>query len=340
VTFFPVRAAIAAGLLLGIARGEEPQRDSPPPPEPAGEGGNWFDLSHRFLERELSGLTERVDDFFGDERDPELEAAGSFVHVRNELRIAEDKLLAFRVRALASVKLPALERWLANARLVASGESQAAPSPDLAQDPASPARSPSLRAEQAGLELRLDLYDAAPTVVDVGAGVRIRLPPEPFVRSRYRRRLEPGLGIAGRFTQSVFWTNRERFGESTELSLDRPLGPHTLVRSAAEAVLSEVSPGLVWSAEMGLLHELTALRTAAYLAEAATGHTRPAAQTDLYKTFLRLRRDVWRRWLFVEVEPEVGWPWTPGRGRHRVLAITLRLEVQIHGRARQAAAEP
>jgi hypothetical protein len=324
------RVVAAAGLLLGAATAEEP-----PAPAPPGDGTTWVDASHRFLEKGLSGLTEEVDSFFGDERFFEAEQAGSFIHVRSEARTAEDRLIAFRVRALASVKLPALESWLTNARLVASGESQAAPAPQLSQDPANPAYSPSLRAEQANLELRLDLYNTAPTVVDVGGGVRLRLPAEPFVRSRFRRRLDPGLGVTGRFAQAAFWTNREGFGESTDLDLLRPLGAHTLVRAAGEAVLTDISPGLTWTGEAGVVHEFGSLRTAAYLAGAANGHTRPVSLVDLYKVFLRLRRDVWRRWLFVEVEPEIGWPWTPERGRHRVLALTARLEVQIEGRGEE-----
>jgi hypothetical protein len=335
-----VRAfAAAAGLLLGAAGATEPSPDSPPAepgeqPAPE-EGGTWVDRSHRLLEKGLSGVTGRLDSFFEEERVPELEQATSFVHVRNELRIAEDRLLAYRVRVLASVKLPALDRWLSNARLVASGENQPAPSPELSQDPTNPAYSPSLKAEQANLELRVDLLDEPATVIDVGGGVRLRLPVEPFVRSRFRRRLSPGLGVSGRFTQSVFWTNREGFGESTELALGRQLATHTLLRAGGAAILTDVSPGLTWTGEMGVLHELTGVRTAAYLAGATNGHTRPVAMVDLYRAFLRLRRAVWRDWLFLELEPEIGWPATAERPRHRVLALTVRLEVQVEGRAEE-----
>lgn len=324
-------AAIAAKLLLGAwgaAGPDEPPADATEPP-----ADTWVDRSHRLLEEGLSGLTGRLDDFFGDERVAEAEQASSFIHVRNEVRTAEDKLVAGRVRALASLRLPGLDRWLQNARLVASGESQASPSPDLSQDPVTPAYSPALRAEQAALELRMDLLDQPPSVIDVGAGERIRLPPETFVRSRFRRRLSPGLGVTGRFTQSVFWTNREGFGESTELSLARPLAARTLLRWAGAAVLTDVSPGLTFTGELGALREIQEFNTVAYLAVAANGHTRPVSTLDLYKAFLRLRRAVWRSWLFVEVEPEVGFPETPQRARHRVLALTLRLEVQLAGRA-------
>ncbi len=324
-------AAIATKLLLGAWGAAGP--DEPPPDATEPPADTWVDRSHRLLEEGLSGLTGRLDAFFGDERVAEAEQASSFIHVRNEVRTAEDKPVAGRVRVLASLKLPAMDRWLSNARLIATGESQPAPSPELSQDPASPAYSPSLRAEQASLELRVDLLNQPPSVVDVGAGERIRLPAETFVRSRFRRRLSPGLGVTGRFTQSVFWTNREGFGESTELSLDRPLAARTLLRTAGAAVLTDVSPGLTFTGEAGVLREIQEFKTVAYLAFAANGHTRPVSTVDLYRTFLRLRRAVWRSWLFVEVEPEVGFPETPQRARHRVLALTLRLEVQLAGRA-------
>jgi len=52
---------------------------------------------------------------------------------------------------------------------------------------------------------------------------------------------------------------------------------------------------------------------------------------DRYRVFARYRRDFFRRWIFVELEPELGWPWSVDRGRHREIAGTVRLEVQFQG---------
>ncbi|HEU4385615.1 MAG TPA: hypothetical protein VFR85_19170, partial [Anaeromyxobacteraceae bacterium] len=49
-----------------------------------------------------------------------------------------------------------------------------------------------------------------------------------------------------------------------------------------------------------------------------------------------LRADVFRQWLFAEVEPEVVWPADPPRGYRTVLGIILRLEVLFVSEARPA----
>jgi hypothetical protein len=59
------------------------------------------------------------------------------------------------------------------------------------------------------------------------------------------------------------------------------------------------------------------------------GSTGAAVGFDRYRAFVRLRRDLLRRWIFFEVEPEVAWPWTPEHGRTQVYAVTFRLELQL-----------
>ena len=58
-------------------------------------------------------------------------------------------------------------------------------------------------------------------------------------------------------------------------------------------------------------------------------------EVAVYRLFTRVRRDVWRRWLFLELEPEVSWPTAPPLGRHKEHAVTLRVEVAFDGRARE-----
>ena len=45
---------------------------------------------------------------------------------------------------------------------------------------------------------------------------------------------------------------------------------------------------------------------------------------DSYRCYVRYRRQVWRPWLFVEVEPFVLWP--RDQGYQGVNGVTVRLE--------------
>lgn len=127
--------------------------------------------------------------------------------------------------------------------------------------------------------------------------------------------------------------SRDGFGEKTQVDLDRPLAAHTQVRWNNAGFVTGPSRGYEWATELGLAHELESLRTATYLAFGVSGFGLPKAEVELYRVFTRVRREVWRRWVFVELEPEIGWRTTAALGRHQVHAVTVRLEVILDGRA-------
>ncbi|MGB8931364.1 MAG: hypothetical protein WCC48_08995 [Anaeromyxobacteraceae bacterium] len=365
-----LRAAAVALLLLGTAIAQEPQGAggqppagaSPPAPrgdteQPAGEHGEtkpgeqptaaeqspssegttWVDDLHRRIERKLTDLTEDLDRVFGEDRRLDLEQPGTYLRWRSELRADEHGELSPRTSVRATLQLPALKRWGKRLQLAFSGESSGDPTIRRLEDPGDPGFSPSIRAEQANLELRNDFFRTPATVVQAATGVRLRLPFEYFGALRFRQRLDLGWKVTMRFTQQGSWTSREAFGEKTQVDLDRPVAAHTQVRWNNAGFVTEKSRGYEWATELGLAHQLEPLRTATYLAFALAGYRPPheKAEVQLYRLFTRVRRDAWRRWLFVELEPEIGWPTTPPLGRHRVLAVTLRLDVILDGRSPQ-----
>jgi hypothetical protein len=320
--------------------GDRPPTEPSPPgspdaaQQPSAEGSTWIDDFHRRLEGGLTDLTEVLDGAFGEDRRLDLEHPGTYLRWRNELRVDDGGKWSPRTSARASLQLPALKRWGKRLQLVFSGESKGDPTIRRLEDPGDPGFSPSVRAQQANLELRNDFFRTPETVVQAAAGVRLRLPFEYFGALRFRRRLDLGWKVTLRFTQQGSWTNREGFGEKTQLDFDRPVAAHTQVRWNNAGFVTEESRGYEWATELGLAHQFVPVRTAGYLAFALTGFRLPneKAEVQLYRLFTRVRRDVWRRWLFVELEPEIGWPMTPLEGRHRVLAITLRLDIILDGR--------
>lgn len=296
------------------------------------EGDTWADWTHGFLVRELAGLTERLEEFFGDERAMDLDPPGTVARVRGEVRIPDRGSPGTRFSALADVRLPATEAWLSRTRLVFAGETQADPNrnPD---DPANPTFAPSLRAESAALELREVILQQRDRSLDAGVGVSLRIPPAPFARVRYRGRYDLGLRVEARLNETLFWRRKDGFGTTTQLDLTRPLAAHTLLRTNNGATLSEITRGVEWYSELGVAHEFGSLRTAAWLAAGLSGWTRPAPEVGNTRVYFRLRRDVFRRWLFLEIEPEVAWPLDEAAGRRpKTHAVTLRAELHFDGR--------
>ncbi|HSN91645.1 MAG TPA: hypothetical protein VLS93_10480 [Anaeromyxobacteraceae bacterium] len=315
-----------------------PKPVAPPSPAQAAsaEGETWVDDSHRRLEQGLTDLTGYLDRIFGEDRRLDLEQPGTYLRWRNEVRFDDRGARSYRTSARASLRLPGFKRWLRRSQLVFSGEGKGDPTLRRLEDPGNPGFSPSVRAEQASLELRVDfLRTPSTTVVQVAGGARLRLPFEYFGAVRFRRRLDLGWKVTSRLTQEGVWTSRERFGEKTQLDFDRPVAAHTQVRWNNAGFITGVSRGYEWATEVGLAHDLQRLRTATYLGFAVTGFGVPRPVVELYRIHTRVRRDLWRRWLFLELEPEIGWPTTVELGRRQVLAVTVRLDVILDGRSPQ-----
>ena len=58
------------------------------------------------------------------------------------------------------------------------------------------------------------------------------------------------------------------------------------------------------------------------------GITKPYALTTDYRLGIRYRRNIYRKWLFYEIAPQVTWPKLSSTDeRHSVFAATFRLEV-------------
>lgn len=112
------------------------------------------------------------------------------------MRLDDQRTWSYRTSARASLQLPGFQRWLKGLQLVFSGEGKGDPTLRRLEDPGNPGFSPSVRAEQANLELRIDfLRNPSTTVLQVAGGVRLRFPFEYFGAVRFRRRLDLGWKV-------------------------------------------------------------------------------------------------------------------------------------------------
>jgi hypothetical protein len=326
-----------------------PQEPSPPPQQPPidvdalleeeEEEPGWIDSRHGVVEESLTAIVHRLDDFFGDPAHYQFDPPSSRIRLRGGVRGSQRDPVRDQLEltgsVLADLRLPALDRLLRRARLFVAGSSDVEERTSGTEQDLVPRRfDPTLKGRGGAVELRFDLFRVRSTVVDMGGGARFGLPPPPYVRVRAAHAEELRLGFVGHVNQTVFWQRAEGFGESSRVDVERVFTPRSVARLWAIATLHERSRGLEWGAESGLQQGL-GRRTGVYLAGGLEGATRSNANVDRYRLFTRLRRDVHEGWLFVEVEPEVSWPVTAASERVRVVAGTLRLEVQFSTRRRR-----
>jgi hypothetical protein len=306
-----------------------------PPPEEH----SWFDAGHAFVGRIFFAPTVRLDRFFSDETDLDPERAQSFARLRTGLRLRQDGKPQASVDLVADIKLPGVNHWLGRSRLVFTGES------DSENDALNPSGSTtpftSRERNRPSLEFRFGAYHGIRSSVDLGAGVMFRLPPGAFSRVRYRLAVPIDDVMLARFSTQVFWRTDMHLGTRASSALDWPFGSSTMLRlGAASQVAQRRTRGIEYGTELVLAHAFSPTFAVA-LGTDAQGSVKDPVLFQKYRIFTRFRHDVLRRWLFLEAEPELGWPWTPLRGRYRAYAVILRLEVQFEGdRAVEAQARP
>jgi hypothetical protein len=307
----------------------EEARAAPPPP--AGELPQQLavplDTSKEIIEAGVEAVIHRIDRFFGDPTHRAFEEPSTRFRVRNDARFTDEGDFDDTLSFVADLRVPALDAALARASIFLAGQTRDDERDDP-DDPVRPRLAPSLRRAGGAVELRYDLWRTKRGgVVDVGAGFRFRLPPPPYLRARFgqRGRLGP---VIGHFTQAGFWERREGFGETTRLDLEAPLGNVTVPRFLAVATIHQESRGLEWLLEAGVQRTL-GTRTGVWVAAAMDGKTAAPVGVERYRGYARLRRELHRRWVYGELEPEILWPADDAGRRERILALTLRLELQF-----------
>lgn len=335
----PVVAPLAPEVtfLSAVPHRQAPEPPGAPPEQPeetreehdlarAALDENWLDEGHAFLAERLFAPVLVFDRFFSDESVLDAERSRSFLRWRNELRVERGTTPIYTTNLRADLRFPALNRALERVRLVLEGQTRdtiAALFPGEGEE-----------VDEAlgtgGAELRIRLWEGLLTHGDLGAGVLLQMPPGAFTRARLRWAIPAGELFLTRLVTSGFWRTDTHFGTSIDVSFERGIKRTALLRLAGQTQLTQESRGVEWSTELAALRAFT--RTVAgSVGVGMLGATRSHPAVDRYRVATRLRTDVYRRWLFVEVEPEVYWPWSPAGGRDTAYAVTFRVEVQFRG---------
>jgi hypothetical protein len=296
------------------------------PVTPAADNG-WVDRTHSRVERNLFSTAVWFDRFFGDDRMVATERPASFLRWKSELQWDEEEHYSLRGTVRASVRLPRMkDRW----HLMISSESRGDPNAIIPEDPGNPALDIGSRGRVSSTELVYDLFRTTRSILDVGAGVRVKIPPDAFVRTRFQYARPIALGILGRFTATAYWDALDGLGESNQVDLERWLAQPTLLRWSNSFEIKEKDNGWTWGTDLSLLHKLSP-KSAITFAAGVSGSTQPAWIAMNYRVLTRYRRNVWRNWLFLEGEPYIRWPRMEDGSRNPVWGATLRMEVLFAG---------
>lgn len=313
------------------AKQEEPYPDKTHIKEDSPEVRKGVDKLHESLEQGILGQVIRFDSFFGNLKNDHGRRTGYQLQVRNAVRVEKGGKLRFGPSVRANITLSKISERL---RLYISGDNEPEPiAPRLPEDPGNPGFDrPTLTAKVVNTELRYEFFKTPLTNIFMGAGVRIAIPTQTFVRSRIQHTHHFNDVTLLRLGETLFANNVLGLGETSEISVERIIDSKNLLRWASTGTLSHKISGLEWGTELSLLHVLSS-KSAVTLTGGVYGNTHVEDMITNFRLLARYRRNFLRSWLFYELVPELSWPRKGDDVFPTNYAMTFVLEVVFKGSA-------
>ena len=299
------------------------------PEPPTATDNGWVERTHSWVQKGLSETVVWFDRFFGDDQMVVTGRPESYLRWKSEFWWDEVDRFSFRSTVRASLRLPRLkDRW----HLVFTSESRGDPNTIIPEDPGNPGLNPASQVRTSSTELVYDILRTPRSLLDAGVGVKVTIPPNAFVRTRFQHARPLAPDMLGRLTVTAYWDAQDGPGESNQLDFERWLAPPTLLRWSNSFTIEEKSKnnGWAWGTDLSLLHAFSP-KSAITLSGGASGYTRPAWIAQKYQVLARYRRNVWRKWLFLEGEPYINWPRKEDGSRESVWGAILRVEILFTG---------
>jgi hypothetical protein len=247
---------------------------------------NWVDSSHVYATDSAQALTEWLDEFFGD---PLYDAERAESYLRIELIDDWDREDGndFKVRLRGQVQLPKISQ---RAHLIFSGEESDALEEEERKDE-----------DSIGIQFKVREGDRARIDLTMSYASSHLKP-----GIRYRNEGSFSNLYSYRLTQRIQYEHEKQFFSTTLADLNRAMGPDSALRWSNRFLYGENTDGVEWRTRLSLSQRFgqdskrpLALRYFGVV----TGVTRPDSFVKNYKFGVLMRRQMYRDFLFVELEP-------------------------------------
>ncbi len=282
------------------------EAESNPCTDSVEEASNWLDRSQKQVYETVCGTVAWFDGFFGDRR---YDAASANTFGRVGLSGFWDERDGFdpKLRFRAKYALPAL-RDRANI-IVGRGDEK-----DFIEERETPSDSiPSNfnRVEDDSFLIGLGYQrdTGLRRGLDFSAGIKVRAPPEPYLKARYRRAWELSNSTLLHLRPVVYWKSEEGVGATLATDIDQLLSDRMMLRWSNSGNISQDNEveGVAWVSYLSLYSALANRRALSYHTF-IKGETGADVGLQNYGVEVRYRQRVLRDWLFFEVVNSVTWP--------------------------------
>lgn len=268
----------------------------------------------------LFGLTDDIDQFFGDIRTEEHKGNDWFrMGVETKFRATDGVRIRERLRADLDLK-----DYGKNIRFFISGDrgDRYDNSQRLEDENSGTDFATDYRGDVAASGISYDFYRSNYTLVSVDAGLKFG-GAHPFTQFRGSHWFPLSERLSLEPTQYLQYIEGDGFGERTRVDFNYALSHQARFRARTEALRSESSRGVDLLEDLSWLKKFTD-RTYAGLALTFTAYTAPTWTPDVYKVSYRYRQLIHDDWLYLEVEPGIEFP--NERDYTRTPYVTVRLD--------------
>lgn len=118
----------------------------------------------------------------------------------------------------------------------------------------------------------------------------------PFSQGKWRNRIQ----------QEFEWSNDDRFTEETDLYFDRLLEEDAFLRFHLQRSSQKDIDGMKLFGEV-IYNKTTKYDRGYQIGLSIHGETKPESQVNQYAGYAVLKKNIWRKWLYYEIEPRVEW---------------------------------
>ena len=285
------------------------------PLDPNDPSVNWLDDSHAYATDQAQVLTQWMDKYFG-EPNYELETAESQLRLDFTTDWDEQDGTNNNVRLRGKIQVPRISKRL---NLVFS---------DDEGDEVQSTLDERDRGNGFGLLYRVSEGDHSRFDLTMGINWnRVR----PGVRYRYQGALSDVSTY--RFTQRLQYDNQNGAFATSQLELNRVLGPNTLLRLNNRAVYGEETNGTEWLSRLSLFQRHKTVNRRRQLGISYFGAVNGYTDPDYVKNYqlgVLFRRQVYRKYLFLELEPAYNYRKENEDAKRQFgWSIALRLQVAL-----------
>jgi hypothetical protein len=262
-----------------------------PPEEP-----DTLEKTRKTIGTSVGKLANRMDAFFAGSRAYD-ETRGNYAQL-NLLTLWQDTgALTFNSTVEAKLVFPRTEeRWKL---LIETDRDRDQDSGDFVDDPLSAVTESDYRIGLRYLGKKVGEWD-----LRFDGGAVFAAPIDLFVRTRARRYFRYGIGST-RLAQTLTAYTSQKQEALTEIDFDRLIDENRLFRYGVEFKLSTLDTENLWRHGPAFYHRWNKTEAMQYQVGMIGRHT-PASVTDYFAN-VRYRRQLKRKWLFIELTPEYRW---------------------------------